>query len=191
MPSQQERTDATRATICAVFRKSLLHKGLQETTTASVLAEAGLSKGAMYHHFASKVEIIEAIYREESHGAVRRAAASVARELPPVERLKLACSAWLQELDIPDVARILLEIGPSALGTAKVRAIEDELTLRLFQTLLEEAVQRGDASLSNPSLAARLINGMVAEVAVLPRGERNAAARTIGPVVDAILDSIG
>lgn len=191
MPSQRERTEITRGAICAMFRKSLLDKGLEATTTASVLADAGLSKGAMYHHFASKAEIIETIYREESYGAVRRAAASVPAGLPPVERLKLACSAWLMELDQPDVARILLEIGPAALGTTKVRSIEDELTLRLFQALLEEAVQLSEVSLSDPSLAARLINGMVAEVAVLPRADRSAAARTIGPVVDAILNSLG
>lgn len=190
MPSQQERTEATRAAICAVFRKSLLARGLEATTTASVLAEARLSKGAMYHHFASKIEIIEAIYREESHGAVRRAAASVPVDLPPVERLKLACAAWLEELDKPEVSRLLLEIGPAALGGRKVRAIEDELTLRLFQALLEEAMQLGEISLSDPSLAARLINGMVAEVAVLPLRDRKLAARTIGPVVDAILGSL-
>ncbi|WP_281388124.1 TetR/AcrR family transcriptional regulator [Qipengyuania soli] len=191
MPRQQERSETTRNAICAVFRKSLLERGLEATTTLSVLAEAGLSKGALYHHFASKAEIVETIYREESHAAVKRAATSVSGDLPPVERLKLACSAWLNELNEPDVARILLQIGPAALGSSKVREIEDELTLRLFQALLEEAMELGQVSLSDPLLAARLINGMVAEVAVLPRSDRKAAAGTIGPVVDAILTSLG
>lgn len=47
----------------------MLEHGLDATTTDAVLSETGLSKGAMYHHFRSKTEIIEAVYRMESHGA--------------------------------------------------------------------------------------------------------------------------
>lgn len=190
MPSQQQRTETTRAVLCAAFRKSLLENGLEATTTAGVLAETGLSKGALYHHFTSKTEIVEAVYRGESHAAVMRAAASVPADLPPVERAKRACLAWLAELDTPAVARILLEIGPAALGMRRVREIEDALTLRLFQSALEEAMARGDIQLAEPALAARLINGMVAEVAALPQPARAKAAMTIGPMVDAILGTL-
>ena len=190
MPSQLERTETTRAALCAAFRKSLLDKGLEATTTAAVLAETGLSKGAMYHHFASKAEIIEAIYRAESHGAVRRAMESVRGKLTAIERLKLACQAWLRELDTPDVARILLDIGPTALGVRRVREIEDELTIVLFRTALDQAVALGEIELADTALAAKLVNGMLAEIAALTRTERKQAAAIVGPMIDTVLAAL-
>jgi AcrR family transcriptional regulator len=190
MPSQQERSETTRAALCRAFRASLLEKGLEATTTAGVLAETGLSKGALYHHFNGKLEIVEAVYRGESHGAVLRAAASVAPELSPIVRLKQACLAWLKELDQPAVARIVLEIGPEALGMRRVREIEDELSLRLFREALSEAQDRDEIGPLDIDLAARMINGMIAEIAALPRARRSVAATALGPVVDAILAAL-
>ncbi|WP_435418082.1 TetR/AcrR family transcriptional regulator [Parerythrobacter aurantius] len=190
MPSQLERTETTRAALCAAFRKSLLDKGLDATTTAAVLAETGFSKGAMYHHFASKAEIIEAVYRAESHAAVCRATESVRGELTAVESLKLACLAWLTELDAHDVARILLDIGPTALGVRRVREIEDELTIVLFQTALEQAVAAGEVELADTALAAKLVNGVLAEIAALTRAERKQAAAIVGPMIDTILAAL-
>lgn len=190
MPSQQERTDTTRAALCAAFRKSLLDKGLDATTTASVLADTGLSKGALYHHFGSKTDILESVYRDESHGAVRRAAAAVPEGLAPIERLKATCMAWLAEMEDPDVGAIVMEIGPTALGFKRVLEIESELTLPMFEATLRQASQEGQVALADPVLAARLINGMVAQVALQPASERALAARTIGPLVDAILEGL-
>lgn len=191
MPSQKERSETTRAALCAAFRKSLLVRGLEATTTAGVLAETGLSKGALYHHFSGKLEIVEAVYRDESHAAVLRAAASVSPKLSPIARLKQACLAWLDQLDQPDVARIVLELGPEALGMRRVREIEDALTLRLFRASLQEAVACGEIAPLDAALAAALINGAIAEIAALPKRQRTVAAATVGPVVDAIVQALG
>lgn len=190
MPSNPERSGATRAALCAATRSLLLGKGLAGTTTAEVLEQTGLSKGAMYHHFRSMTELLEAVYREESHGAVMRAASSVSSARAPVERLKQACHLWLKELDRPEVGKLVLEIGPAALGMKRVREIEDGLTIPLFVETLEEAQALGEVSLADIPLAARLINGMVAEIAAQPRKSRTVAAMTIDPIVDAILGTL-
>ncbi len=187
MPSQQQRSDTTRDILLAAFRAALLDRGLEAATTAAVLAQTGLSKGALYHHFAGKADIVEAIYRTESHGAIRRAIARVDAALGPIDRLKRSCAAWLDEIANPDVARILFDIGPAALGLKRVMDIENELSLDLFEALIGEAVAAGDIAIARPALAARLINAMVAQVAVQRPADRAIAARVIDPMVDAIL----
>ena len=187
MPTQKQRSEATRELLVDAFRQSLLNKGLEATTTAGVLAETGLSKGALYHHFPSKNDIVEAIYRADSHGAIRRSLDSVPAEFGPSERLKRGCENWLKEMRKRETGRIVLDLGPQALGLERVIAIESELSLRLFGQILEEAVQAGELSLSDTRLAARLINALMTELAIAKPTSQRDPISLVAPLIDGIL----
>lgn len=189
MPSQSARSQTTRSLLCAAFRTSLLEHGLEATTTDAVLAATGLSKGAMYHQFRSKNDVIEAVYRAESHGAIERAIAAAQPDGEPIERLKQSCLAWLDELRDPKVTRILFDIGPSALGLKRVIQIENELSLKLIRDLLAEAEESGQVCLARPELAARLINALMGEIATQKSADRAFSAKVIGPLIDGLLDT--
>jgi len=190
MPSQQSRSDATRDVLLKAFRQSLLNVGLEATTTASVLAQTGLSKGALYHHFASKAEIIEAIYRAESHGGIERAVGRVDAHAPPLERLKRACAAWLDEVRDPAVARILFEIGPAAIGFAAAQRIENEFSLALFEGLLAEIDREGPIAVADAKTAARLLNALMAELALISRARKSEAGADVGRLIGAVLKGL-
>lgn len=191
MPTQKQRSDATRELLLDAFRRSLLRDGLEATTTASVLAQTGLSKGALYHHFSSKTEIVEAIYRAESHGAIGRVLKDVDQGLPALERLKSACRMWLAEVRDPSIAAILFRIGPEAIGVDRAKQIENEVSLELFEELLNEARANGEWDGANPQFAARLVNALVAELALAPwqEGPEHRGA-LIGPLIDGTLDAL-
>lgn len=191
MPSQQSRSDFTREMLLNAFRQSLLEHGLESTTTASVLAQTGLSKGALYHHFASKTEIVEAIYRAESHGAIKRAIGRIDADAPPLERLIRCCEQWLKEVRDPAVARILFEIGPAALGIAAAQRIENEFSLALFEGLLAEADRSADLAVANRTTAARLLNALMAELAMIDLSRHSDAVSVdVGRLVDAMLKGL-
>lgn len=168
MPSQQSRSDFTRDLLLKAFRQSLLDVGLDATTTASVLAQTGLSKGALYHHFASKTELIAAIYKAESKGAIARALARAERAgaVSPLVQLTTMCAAWLEEIRAPDVAAILLRIGPAALGVEEAQRIENANSLALFERQLARAAEAGEIGRIDQPLAARLVNALMTELAV-------------------------
>lgn len=168
MPTQQQRSDTTREALLAACRKLLLAQGHEATTMAAVLAEAGLSKGALYHHFASKTELIAAIYRAQSQAAITRALAlAQAREAAsPLGELTAMCAAWLEEVRDPAVAAILFRIGPAALGVETAQRIENEHSLALFESLLARAREAGEVGSIDLGLAARLINAVMAELAL-------------------------
>jgi AcrR family transcriptional regulator len=187
MGTQKERSETTRAILLETFKDIALKQGFDATTTEAVLARTGLSKGAFYHHFRSKTELAEAIYKIESHGAIDRAVRSVAASISAIERLKATSAAWLREVREPAVRRILFEIGPSALGIKRVIEIENSLSLKLFEDLLSQANANGEIIVAKSALAARLINAYVGEAALQKPADLSAAEATIGPVIDAIL----
>ena len=191
MPSQEERARSTRALLLDTFQTLLLEEGLGAATTQAMLARTGLSKGALYHHFRSKTEMMEAVYERESHGAIRRAVEAARGEASALGRLKASCVAWVHEMRVGDAGRIVLELGPSALGTQRVAEIENRLSLPLFEAALKEAAAAGEIVLARPALAARLINAYMGQVAWQSRADRERAIATIGPVIEAVLSALG
>ena len=166
MATQKQRSVSTRGLILRAFRESLLKRGLDQTTTQSVLTETGLSKGAMYHHFQSKTDIVEAIYTEESRTAIERAFNKADRTQGPLGQLKSACLVWTQEVRDPDVSKILFEIGPTALGPEKARAIENAYSLELIEGLLTKAIADGDIGQTDTHLFAAYLNALVEQTAL-------------------------
>ena len=165
MATQQQRSQSTRAQLLKAFRASFLKNGFEKTTTQQVLNQIGLSKGAMYHHFRSKIDIAEALYEEESRRTITSAVESVDPKAPPLDQLKGACLAWTQKVRAPRVSKILFEIGPAALGAQKAKEIEDAVSLKLIEDILRDAIERGDINTSDPKLIATFLNALVAEAA--------------------------
>jgi len=190
MVTQRQRAEVTQALLQDAFKDIALNQGVEAATIQAVLAKTGLSKGALYHHFQSKSELVEAVYKAESYAAIMRALSKANADSAAIIRLKEICAAWLREVSKSDVRRILFDIGPSMIGVSRVVEIENSLSLKLFEELLSEANDDGEIAIANPQLAARLINAYVGEVALQRRSNRKSAAATIGPVIDSILQSL-
>lgn len=144
----------------------------------------------MYHHFKSKTEIAEALYAEESKSAIGRALQKVENVSSPIEKLKGACLAWTEEVRVPRVSKILFEIGPSALGPEKAKEIEDSLSLKLIERLLEEAVDAGDIGTTHPKLIAAFLNSLVAEAALYSLRTGKESVDILAATIDALFASL-
>ncbi len=186
MATQQQRSENTRRIIVDVFRTTLLAEGLDAATVQRVLDDTGLSKGALYHHFKSKHEIIEAIYLAEASAAIDAAHKAADPHLPPLDRLKCSAAAWMDSVAQRDIGRILFDIGPTALGMQKAKELEDGLSLHHFRALLTEAVDTGDAVISDVPLAAKIISAGIGEAAI----HRLKTGRDSGDMVNRLIDAL-
>ena len=166
MATQKQRSDSTRQKLLEAFRASFLARGYEATTTQQILDETGLSKGALYHHFRSKCEIIEALYAHESRAAIDRAVERVSADGSPLERLKASYLEWTRTVRAPDIAQILFEIGPSALGEAKSKEIEARAANPPIKRLLALAMDEGEIAPPDEDLLVALLNALVAEAAL-------------------------
>lgn len=163
MATQKQRSDTTRSNLLAAFRGAFLERGYDNTPVQSVLEQTGLSKGALYHHFRSKTDIIEALFEHESRSAIDRVLNQLDPQAPPLSRLLSACVEWTREVRKPDVSKILFEIGPSALGARRAKQIEDNYSLKHIEGLLAEAAASGDIASPDLRLIAAFLNALVAE----------------------------
>lgn len=190
MAKQQERSESTKSQLLKAFRTSFLKRGFEETTTQYVLEKTGLSKGAMYHHFRSKIEIVEALYADETRRAITRALQSVDKNASPLVQLKGAYLAWMQEVRAPNVSKVLFEIGPSALGPQKAKDIEDSISLKHIEAFLEQAIAAGDLAAHDPKLIAAFLNALVAEAALYSLRTGNDPIDALSQAIDGMLNGL-
>ena len=190
MATQKQRSDATRALLLKAFRESFLKNGFERTTTQSVLNETQLSKGAMYHHFQSKTDIVEAIYAEESKSTIERAIARAGKGLGPLEQIKSACLTWTALARAPNVSKILFEIGPKALGPEKAKAIEDAYSLHLIEALLNQAIDKGEITDADPKLIAAFLNALVEQTALYDLRTGGTSLALLERAIDALFVSL-
>lgn len=184
MTTQAERRAATRGKLIAAAREHFVRDGYEGTHTDEILRQAGVSRGAMYHHFSSKQDLFEAVFVDISNETIERAARQVARSQSPLEDLISASLAWLRAARRPDVAAILLDQGPQVLGWKRARDLEAEKSLALMKRGLERAIEAGEVQVPSVEFAARLINAVMAEAALaaLHREPAISAAKLEGTI---------
>jgi AcrR family transcriptional regulator len=124
--------------------------GLEE-----VAAEAGVTRGAVYHHFRSKKALFEAVLAQVQAGVALAIEEAAVGE--PWEQLERGCRAFLAVSVAPEVRRILLVDAPAVLGWETWREHDAAGT-----RLLEE----GLAAVGQGPAVAALLNGAMNEAAL-------------------------
>lgn len=166
MATQAERRAATRGQLITAAREHFARDGYQATHTGRILEQAGVSRGALYHHFPSKQDLFEAVFVDLSNEAIAQAGRNGTRGDSPLENLISSCLAWLQAVRQPGVATILLDQGPQVLGWKRARDLEAASSLGLMERALKRAVDAGEIEVPSVELTARLINALLAEAAL-------------------------
>jgi len=142
---QRERAEATRATIVQVARKLFAENGFHATGTTEITARAGMTRGALYHHFADKAELFSEVFREVAGELILRSNSAVTEmsgDLWPQVR-----EAYRQYLYLvaahEEYRRILLIDGPAVLGWARWRELQSEFVARGTADALQLLMAKG------------------------------------------------
>lgn len=180
MPTQAERRAATRKLLLDAAVSLFTAHGYEGTSTEHILEIAGVSRGALYHHFKTKREVFEAVFCRVSDAAIERAVRQGGSSSSPIESLVQACLGWLREARRPEVAAILLEQGPAVLGWERARDLEAASSLGLMTQGLERAAAAGKIDVPSIRLAARYLNAALTEAALAAaRGGKGTSPRAI------------
>lgn len=167
MATNRERREATRSNIIAAARECFTTDGYEGTHTDNILERAGVSRGAMYHHFPSKRDVFEAVYVTLVEESIAHAVQAGTDNLSPLEELIRSCHAWLRLVRKPDVATILIEQGPQVLGWKKARDLEAKASLAPMQNAIARACDAGELEVPSVEVTALLINALLAELALI------------------------
>jgi AcrR family transcriptional regulator len=175
------RGEATRSQLIVIATRLFADRGYEDTSIEAVLREAEVSRGSLYHHFASKEALFEAVAEdvETSVGAQTLAAASGSDG--PVAALRAGFLAWIRLAGDPVVRRILLIDGPSVLGWERWRAMEEQHALGLIRAVVQVTADEGKLRPELVGTLAHVLLASVNEVALLvARSEDKEAAMEAG-----------
>lgn len=144
--SNRERTETTRAALVTAARKLFIEKGYAETGTPEIVAAAGVTRGALYHHFADKADLLYAVAMQ----AAQEVAAEIERKMPassaPKEALTVGAEAYFAAMSQKGRARLLLLDAPSVLSHERVGELNTAAGETELRTGLTDLLgQRKDA----------------------------------------------
>jgi AcrR family transcriptional regulator len=177
--TQTERSAATRAALVRAARPLFAQHGFSSVSTESIVAAAGVSRGALYHQFAGKTKLFEAVYEAIEEDLARElegliAAAGVS---DPIEVMELGTSAWLTACGEQEVQQIVLLDGPAVLGWARWREIGMRYALGLIEGLLSHAIEVGRIPPQPVHALSHVLVGALDEAGLyIARAEDRAAA---------------
>jgi AcrR family transcriptional regulator len=141
--SNRDRTDATRAELIAAARRLFTEKGYAATGTPELVEAAGVTRGALYHHFADKQALFAAVVEAEAAAVAREIEAAAPVSLPPIDALIEGSRAYLDAMRSPGRARLLLLDGPAVLGRPEMDAIDARHGNRTLREGLAAAMRAG------------------------------------------------
>ena len=143
--TQAERAAETRDALIAAARPLFAAQGFPEAALETIVRAAGVTRGALYHHFADKTELFAAVFEQvEAEVAARMGEAIAAsNQTDPVEVMRLGAGFWLDACSDPEVQRIVLVDAPAVLGWTRWTEIGNRYNVGLVRALLTDAVETG------------------------------------------------
>ncbi len=118
--------------------------GYAETTIHDVAERAGMTKGALYHHFPNKRTLFQAVFEEIEQELVEKVIVAAAGAGPDVwEGMRVGVRAFLEASIDPSVGRIVLIDGPSVLGWETWKEIDERYGFAIVKGSLEAAMEAG------------------------------------------------
>jgi AcrR family transcriptional regulator len=143
--TQAERAAETRDALIAAARPLFAAQGFAEAALEAIVRAAGVTRGALYHHFADKTELFAAVFEQvEEEVAVRMGEAIAAsNQTDPIEVMRLGAGFWLDACSDPEVQRIVLVDAPAVLGWTRWTEIGNRYNIGMVRALLSNAVETG------------------------------------------------
>jgi AcrR family transcriptional regulator len=141
--TQQQRSEATTGLLVGVARSLFARDGYATTSLGAVVEEAGVTKGALYHHFSGKRALFKAVYEAEWRQLSTTIAEAFRRRRDPWDGVHAGIEAFLNALLDPEVQRILLVDAPGALGAEAVYATSEVGSLAQIERGLRLAMDAG------------------------------------------------
>jgi AcrR family transcriptional regulator len=191
-PSKAEQADATRTALSAAARQLFTERGYAATSTTEIVERAGVTRGALYHHFAAKEDLFRAVFEQLEGEVTRHVAKEALTSADPLEQLRRGTRAYLDACIDPAVQRVVLLEGPSVLGWQTWQEIEQRYGYGLVVAGVEAAIGAGLIAAQPVEPLAHVLFGALTEAGmVVARADDPDAARAeMEAAMDRLLDGL-
>lgn len=192
MATQSDRRAATRTGILQAARKRFGEHGFGATTIDQIGAGAGVAKGAVYHHFATKEAVFEAVFHEVSKDLAEQVSAVSSTKHDVLAAMVAATKAYFSACSEGPTGQIILKDGPAVLGWERWRQIDAEHFGGEIPRALGKAMKEGLIARQPVEPLARLLLGAVTEAAIACAGRPDIrkAGNEYGAALEALLEGL-
>jgi AcrR family transcriptional regulator len=188
-PLRDEHVAATRQALVAAARRHFGSVGFAATSLDDVVADAGVTKGALYHHFKNKEDLFVAVYEELEAELTGSGTGAAAGAKDAIDLLQRAFNSFLDLALSPEIQRISLIDAPSVLGAAQKHEIDTRYSLAGVTMAVQLGIDEGDIVAHDAATVAQLLIAACGQAAIMiATAEDHEAARTrIGAALDALV----
>jgi len=176
--TQAERREATRAALIAAGRKLFAERGYERVGTEEIVAAAGVTRGALYHHFDGKRGLFAAVFEDLERELMERFSLEALTGADPFAALAGGAGQFLELSLDQEVQQIALLDGPSVLGWEEWHEVESRHGLGLIRAGLEAAIAAGQIrELPTAELASALLGTLIEAALYVSRAEDQETAK--------------
>jgi AcrR family transcriptional regulator len=189
--SRDSQAEATRLALIKSARALFTARGYHDVGIREFAAAAGVTRGALYHHFGDKESLFLAVF-----DAVEQEMMAQSARPPSIEvgddawcMFRKGIQAYLDAVVRPDVQRITLIDGPAVLGWARWRALEETYSMGDLTRVLGLAMKEKLIKKQPLEPLAHLVLGSIIEAALLIAHSKKPKQRRIevGNALDTLL----
>ncbi|MFD4718826.1 TetR/AcrR family transcriptional regulator [Streptomyces sp. NPDC058423] len=164
--TRARQRELTRGALVREGRRLFAAEGYAAVGLAEIVRAAGVTKGALYHHFDGKAALFRAVLEEVQQEVAGRVAAAAGAEDDPWAQLTAGCRAFLTAGTDPEVQRIMLLDGPAVLGWNEWRALDEAASARHLTEALAGLTAEGKIPPQPVEPLTRLLSGAMNEAAL-------------------------
>jgi AcrR family transcriptional regulator len=167
MNKNVQRGQATRAHLIEVATRLFAAHGYEGTSIEAVLAESGVSRGSLYHHFAGKEALFMAVLEDVGALVVAQVSAALAGAADPVAELRAGSLAWIRLAGDPVIRQIVLVDAPAVIGWERWRELDEQGNLGFIRGALTYAAEQGRLDQRHVDAYAHIVLAAANEVTMM------------------------
>jgi AcrR family transcriptional regulator len=167
MDRRIEKGRATRARLLDSGRRLFGERGYEATSIDAILGDAGVAKGALYHHFEDKQQLFDAVLDRTLAEIAGHVADVAGAGYDALANLRAGCDAWLEMALDPAIQRIAILDPPAAVGWARGRELDELHALGGVRTALQQLAAEGRLPAGQVDALAHMVLAAVNEAALL------------------------
>jgi AcrR family transcriptional regulator len=192
MNVQAQRSEATRTALVAAARELFAEHGYAGIGTEEIVKRAGVTRGALYHHFSGKEDLLRAVLHELARELAEASATAALAETDQWKQILAAVDAFLDACVDPAIQQIMMTDAPSVLGWEEWREIDTQYGLGLVKASLEQAMETGLIARQPVDPLSHLLVGALDEAAmyIARAPDAGVARREMGESIELMLDGL-
>jgi AcrR family transcriptional regulator len=124
-----EEAAETRKAILSAARSLFAERGFAAVSTTEVVERAGVTRGALYHHFGDKADLFRAVFRDLETELNETVTAEALLHDDPAASFVAGCRAWIAFAARADYRQIAVVDAPAVLGQEEWHAVDASIGL--------------------------------------------------------------